>query len=65
MSLLLVAALLTQPAQQAHSKVIVVPAREVLHQARTAPEASPGLQEVTAYRQRRLCGNTGWGPALD
>ena len=46
MSLLLVAVLLTQPAPQAHSKVILVPAKRVLHQVRTVPEASPGLQGV-------------------
>lgn len=46
MSLLLVAALLMHPAQQAHSRVIFVPAKDVLHQVRTVPEAGPGLQGV-------------------
>jgi mannose-6-phosphate isomerase-like protein (cupin superfamily) len=41
MSLLFGAVVLMQLAQQAHSKVIFVPAKEVLHQVRTAAEGSP------------------------
>jgi len=42
MSLFFVAMVLMQLVQQANSKVIFVPAKEVLHQVRTAPEARPG-----------------------
>jgi mannose-6-phosphate isomerase-like protein (cupin superfamily) len=41
MSLFFVAIVLMQLAQHANSKVIFVPAKEVLHQVRTAPEGGP------------------------